>query len=98
MTKVRSSKPFERGLKGLPPNRKEAAITALRRFMAEPALPSLKFRPLAGKKDHFIISSVHGDRIILRREDEEMDAEAGQTFTAVDVGPHDNVYRRWNRK
>lgn len=90
-TRVVSTKAFVKALKGLPPNRQEAAIVALTRFQNEPALPGLKFRPLAGKASHFIISSVHGDRIILFKD------EVG-AFQAVDVGPHDNVYRRWNRK
>ena len=75
----------------LPPNRRTAAINALAKFMQEPALPSLKFRPLATKSGYFIISSAHGDRIILRKLDDNV-------FAAVDVGPHDNVYRRWNRR
>ncbi len=89
--RVTPTKAFIRALKGLPPNRQDAAITALSRFQGEPALPSLKFRPLAGKPGHFIISSVHGDRIILLRDETDV-------YSAVDVGPHDNVYRRWNRR
>ena len=85
------TKAFIKALKGLPPNRQDAAISALSRFQAEPALPGLKFRPLAGKPGFFIISSVHGDRIILCRDEAEV-------YSAVEVGPHDNIYRRWNRR
>ena len=58
--------------------------------MEEPSLPSLRFRPLQKLKGYYIISSVHGDRIILRKDGDNV-------YSAVDVGPHDNVYRRWNR-
>jgi hypothetical protein len=75
----------------LPPNRKQAVITALDKFRKEPALPSLKFRPLEGHRGYFIINAVHGDRIILRKDADDL-------FAAVDVGPHDNVYRRWDRR
>ena len=75
----------------LPPDRKKAANAALVKFMSEPALPGLKFRPLESKKGFFIISSAHGDRIILRKDADDL-------YAAVDVGPHDNVYRRWNRR
>lgn len=74
----------------LPPDRRKAVVACLSKFMLEPALPSLRFRPLQNAKDHFIISSAHGDRIILRKDGEDL-------YAAVDVGPHDNVYRRWNR-
>ncbi len=53
-------------------------------------LPSLDFRPLAGAAGYFIIDPHSGDRIILRKN-------AENDFSAVDVGPHDNLYRRWNR-
>ena len=75
----------------LPPDRRKAAANALTRFATEPSLPSLKFRPLQKAKDFYIISSAHGDRIILRRDGDNL-------YAAVDVGPHDNVYRRWNRR
>ncbi|HVV94867.1 MAG TPA: hypothetical protein VHD15_15760 [Hyphomicrobiales bacterium] len=80
---------FVAALKKLPPDRQRAVKSCLLRFQTEPALPSLHFRPLAGKGGYFIISAAHGDRVILRRED-------GDAFTAVDVGPHENVYRRWD--
>lgn len=67
----------------LPPNRKQAVIAALDKFRKEPSLPSLRFRPLEGHRGYFIINAVHGDRDL---------------FAAVDVGPHDNVYRRWDRR
>ena len=75
----------------LPPNRKKAASVALTKFMTEPQLPSLRMRPLQGKQGYFIIDSVHGDRIILRKDADDL-------FAAVDVGPHDNVFRRWDRR
>lgn len=81
---------FVKSLKGLPPNRANAAIRAVEKFTDEPALPSLKFRSLKGMAGFYIINSVHGDRIILRKD------ESGE-FIAEDTGPHDNVYRRWSR-
>lgn len=92
MSAVRLSveKTFVDAAKKLPPDRARGARTALVKFQAEPALPSLRFRALAGADGYFIISAAHGDRIILRKDGEN-------AFAAVDVGPHDNVYRRWNR-
>ena len=58
--------------------------------MKEPRLPSLDFRSLAGAPGYYIIDARHGDRIILRGDGEDL-------YAAVDVGPHDNIYRRWNR-
>lgn len=81
---------FVRGLKSLPPNRQKQAISALTKFMEEPGLTGLRFRPLAGRDGHFIISANKGDRIILRKDADDL-------YAAIDVGPHDNVYRRWDR-
>lgn len=74
----------------LPPDRRKRAIKLLEKFALEPALPSLKFRPLEGAPGYFIINSAHGDRVIIRRDGDG-------SYAAVDVGPHDNIYRRWNR-
>jgi hypothetical protein len=81
---------FELALKGLPPDRARRAANALTLFAREPRLPRLGFRSLSGSPGHFIINASRGDRIILRRESDDH-------FAAVDVGPHDNVYRRWSR-
>lgn len=83
-------KSFEREIKRLPPSRQKAVIRALGKFMQNPAIPSLDFRPLAGAPGYYIIDPHKGDRIILRMD-------APDRYAAVDVGPHDNVYRRWNR-
>lgn len=82
---------FKKALSGLPPDRKKAAIAAIGKFQSEPAIPSLKFRPLAGKGQHFIINAHHGDRIIMKRI-------ADDHYELLDVGPHDNVYRRMTRR
>jgi mRNA-degrading endonuclease RelE of RelBE toxin-antitoxin system len=87
---VQIDEEFSRVVRKLPPDRRESAIAALKKFMRSPELPALKFRPLKRMKDHFIINAHHGDRIILKRIDET-------TYRAVEVGPHDNVYRRMNR-
>ncbi len=81
---------FVDGLKQLPPDRREAARRGLVKFGNSPELPSLKFRALEGRSGYFIINPRRGDRIVLRKV-------AECEFVAVDVGPHDNVYRRWNR-
>lgn len=77
-------------LKSLPPDRQRGANAALGKFMRSPELPSLRFRPLEGRPGYFIINPARGDRIILRKEGDDQ-------FAAIDVGPHDNVYRRWDR-
>lgn len=87
---MKYSERFVKALKGLPPNRADAAIRAVQKFMTEPALPSLKFRSFKGLDGFHIINSVHGDRVLLRKD--------GDDFVAEDTGPHDNVYRRWQRK
>lgn len=76
-------------LKKLPPDRAKSAQQVVVKFQKEPALPSLKYRPLKGTPRHFIINSVGGDRIILRKD-------AADLYAVVDVGPHD-IYRRLNR-
>jgi hypothetical protein len=80
---------FLKRLAGLPPDRRESAKQALVKFQKEPALNSLKFRRLQGTPDHFIINSVGGDRILLRKDGPDL-------YAAVDVGTHD-LYRRWDR-
>lgn len=87
---MRFSERFVKALKGLPPNRAKAAIRAVEKFTDTPQLPSLKFRQFQGLDDMFIINSVHGDRILLRKL-------ADGDYVAEDTGPHDNVYRRWGR-
>jgi mRNA-degrading endonuclease RelE of RelBE toxin-antitoxin system len=81
---------FLRALKSLPPERRKRAVNAITKFIREPALPALAFRTLKGAAGYFIIDCARGDRIILQKVGEEH-------FIAVDVGPHDNVYRRWDR-
>ena len=75
----------------MPRHRAEAGIKTLKLFMKEPSLPKLRFRPFKGLDGIFIINVKHGDRIILVKIDNE-------NFIAADIGPHDNVYRKWNRK
>lgn len=82
---------YSRAVKRLPPDRAKAANQSLIKFLETPSLPSLNFRALKGKNNYFIISAAHGDRVILRKDQDDV-------FAAVDVGPHDNVYRRWSRK
>lgn len=81
---------FEREARKLPPDRTKAAADSLVKFSSTPDLPSLNFRALQGSTGHYLINARRGDRIVLRKEAEDH-------FSAVDVGPHDNIYRRWNR-
>lgn len=81
---------FETGLRSLPPDRKKAAGRALLKFMEEPGLPSLRLRAFEGRSGYYLINPNRGDRILLRKEADDL-------YVAVDVGPHDNVLRRWNR-
>lgn len=87
---VQFSKTFEKGLKRLPPDRQKKIIANIGLFIEDSRYPSLDFRPLSGLPGYYIINGKHGDRIILRQENDEL-------YTAVDVGPHDNVYRRISR-
>jgi mRNA-degrading endonuclease RelE of RelBE toxin-antitoxin system len=82
---------FLKAIRSLPPNRRERANDALIKFQEAPDRPGLDFRPLKNGAGYFIIDSAHGDRIILRKDEPDL-------FAAVDVGPHDNVYRRWARR
>lgn len=81
---------FDAGLRSLPPDRKKAAGRAILKFMEEPGLPSLRFRAFEGRAGYFLINPNRGDRILLRKDGEDR-------YLAIDVGPHDNVLRRWNR-
>lgn len=69
----------------------KAALESVAKFIVEPALPRLSFRPLKGHSGHFIINGKHGDRIILRKVEDDL-------YELVDVGPHDNIYRRLDRR
>jgi hypothetical protein len=73
----------------LTPDRQKAARASLAKFLQDPSLASLRFR-LEGATGHFIINGAHGDRIILRKD-------AADLYAVVDIGPHDNLFRRWNR-
>lgn len=88
--KVSVEENFITALKKLPPDRANAARKGLVKFAKAPNLPHLYFRPLEGWQGYFIIDPRRGDRIILRRMAEDH-------YVAVDVGPHDNVLRRWDR-
>lgn len=81
---------YGRALKKLPPDRARAANASILKFAEEASLPSLDFRPLQGRRGHFLINGKRGDRIVLNKLDADL-------YAAVDVGPHDNILRRWNR-
>lgn len=81
---------FEAELKRLPPHRQRAAIRALEKLQRVPPPRGLDFRSLSKAPGFFIIDPNAGDRIVLYKIDDDH-------FSIEDVGPHDNVYRRWNR-
>lgn len=89
--KVEPEVSFLKALRMLPPDRAEGAILALQRFVEDASRASLDFRALRRRAGYYIINARHGDRIILRKDEADV-------YAAVDVGPHDNVYRRWNRR
>ena len=81
---------FDAGLRNLPPDRRKAAGRALVKFVEEPSLPGLRLRAFEGRAGYYLINPNRGDRILLRKEADDL-------YAVVDVGPHDNVLRRWNR-
>ncbi len=89
MPSVSYSQRFIKTLKTLSGLSQKKAVRSLTLFMAHPEANSLRFRPLSGATDHFIINTNRGDRIILKKLGED-------DYEAVDVGPHD-MYRSWNR-
>ena len=87
--RVQLTPAFVARLKALVPGRRTAAISGLRLFMRKPNDITLKLRPLKSIDGYWIINSSRGDRIILRREADDL-------YAAVDVGGHE-VYERWDR-
>lgn len=77
-------------IKKLPPDRQKGIKSKLRLFRQNPEGNSLRYRPLEPFNDLYIINGKGGDRIILKRINEAK-------YEVLDVGPHDNVYRRYNR-
>lgn len=89
--RIRIDKSFERALRSLPPDRQKAVSNSLTQFMQDPLPNKLDFRSLKGAQGYFIINARKGDRIILCLLEDDL-------YAAVDVGPHDNIYGRWNRR
>ena len=75
---------FRDGAAKLPPDRRKAVNDTLVKFMQEPKLPSLRFRRLRGTPNYWLINSRHGDRVVLRKDEEDL-------FAAVDAGLHDDM-------
>ena len=80
---------FTKAARRLPPDRQRKVLVTIDKFQREPRLPSLDFRHLKGTADYHVIDSTGGDRIILRRVEDDL-------YEAVDCGTHD-IYRRWDR-
>ena len=81
---------FEEAIQSLSKEQRQKAWDALMKFSKAPQRPGLNWRRLRGAPGHWVINFGSGYRIVLRQDDEE-------TFAAIDVGPHDDLYRRWNR-
>lgn len=90
MPDVTPTQRFLKAIRKLPPDRQQAAMDSLAKFIATPHLPRLDFRPLRSRQEHYLINGKRGDRIILQKETEDH-------YLAIDVGPHDNILRHWNR-
>lgn len=87
--RVTITEAFRKTVRRLPPDRQKKAAATLGKFITEPRLPSLDFRQLKGTEGYYIIDSTGGDRIILRKVEDDL-------YEAVDCGTHD-MLRRWDR-
>lgn len=90
---LRTEATFDKAFKKLPKHRRKAVKKALVLFMENPNVRSLNFRKFQSLEDIFLINGQHGDRIILKKSKSE-----NEEFIAADVGLHDNILRKWNRK
>lgn len=92
MPRLDFSDQFKAALKKLPPDRQKKAANALKTFLENPDHPSLhRHRFQSGMNLWTIRSGGRGDRIILEHI-------ADDVFEVLDIGAHDKVYRRMNRR
>lgn len=92
MPRLDFSDQFVAALKKLPPDRQRKAVNALKAFSENPDHPSLhKHRFRSGDNLWTIWSGGRGDRIIL-------EYIADDVFAVLDIGAHETVYRRMNRR
>lgn len=89
MVLVRVPPYFVERLRLLSESRAKHIIGRLEWFQNWPDDPKLKLRPLRCSPGHFLISSIHGDRIILR-------LEANGVYVAADCGGHE-IIDEWER-
>jgi mRNA-degrading endonuclease RelE of RelBE toxin-antitoxin system len=90
MARVRVDPSYHAALKNLSSDLRKRADRALEKFLENPQRKGLRFERLVGWPDYFSIRVSRSYRILLRREHDD----DGELFAAVDVGSHDDVYRR----
>ncbi|GJD95768.1 hypothetical protein [Methylobacterium iners] len=84
MPAIRLDPSFLLAFKGLSKSRREWVAARLRLFQIDPSDKALRFRALRCAPGHFLIDSVRYDRIILRRETDDL-------YAVVDCGGHDII-------
>lgn len=89
MVAVSFSEAFSDRLRLLSEGRREHIINRLVWFQQRPDDPSLRLRDLRCAPGHYLIDSVRGDRIVLRRD-------ADGVYVAVDCGGHE-IIDEWER-
>jgi hypothetical protein len=87
--RIRITDSFLTALRGLSEGRRAWIIGRLEMFQANATDKVLRLRPLRCLDGHFIIDSVRYDRIILRREAEDL-------YAAVDCGGHE-ILEEWTK-
>lgn len=93
MPVIQFSETFKRAFKGLPKDRQKRIERAVRNFVDDPHQPGLRFHKLP-ELNVWSISSNRKDRIAL----EPVAGAEEETWLLLDVGAHDAIYRRLNRR
>jgi mRNA-degrading endonuclease RelE of RelBE toxin-antitoxin system len=83
---------FNKALKRLPKDRANRIKTALKRFIEAPERTGIRLHKLEAIDAYSL--SARKDRIIM----EKLENDGQETWRLLDVGAHDNVYRRANRR
>lgn len=86
---VRLTPAFTEALGKMSSGRQRMAVDRLAAFVRNPADPELRLRELRCAPGYWLINSTRGDRIILRKEADDL-------YAAVDVGGH-SLIDEWER-
>ena len=89
MARLELTEKFIRSLKRLPKSRQKRVQKALIKLKSDQIDKGLRLHKLENT-DHYSISAGMYDRVIILKIDQE-------TWRLIDVGSHDDVYRRLNR-